>query len=96
MSVEIVEKNTDETTTAINLIDDVSKNLETLKKLVGLKKSKVVKKPKKTDGETSDEKSKSEKLPKYVYMKEGVWYRKNVHESVKTNLKKYILEKMIH
>jgi len=43
-----------------------------------------------------EKKEKSEKLPKYVYMKEGIWYKKNVHESIKTNLKKYILESMLH
>jgi len=83
----------DETTTAINLIDDVSKNLETLKKLVGIKKKTIKKKKEQSEQE---KKEKSEKLPKYVYMKEGIWYKKNVHESIKTNLKKYILESMLH
>lgn len=73
----------------IELIDDVSKNLVKLKELVGLIPKKE-KKPKK----------KSEKvilkLPKYVYKKEGYLYKTKVEGGEKTELKKYILEVLLH
>jgi len=73
----------------IELIDDVSKNLVKLKELVGMipKKEKKIKK-------------KSEKvvlkLPKYVYMKEGFLYKSKVEGGEKTDLKKYLLEVLLH
>ena len=87
---EIVAEN--ETETQINpieLIDDVSKNLAKLKELVGI----LPKKEKKA-------KKKSEKvilkLPKWVYMKEGYLYKSKVEGGVKTELKKYIMETLLH
>ena len=74
----------------IELIDDVSKNLAKLKELVGIVPKKKEKK----------EKKKSEKvilkLPKYVYMKEGYLYKSKVEGGEKTELKKYLLDVLLH
>ena len=73
----------------IELIDDVSKNLTKLKELVGIIPKKVKKEKKQSD------KPKAEKLPKWVFVKEGYVYRKKVEGSEKTKLKQYILEQLL-
>lgn len=76
----------------IELIDDVSKNLVKLKELVGMipKKEKKEKKEKK-----QSDKPKEEKLPKWVFVKEGYVYRKKVEGSEKMKLKKFVLEHLL-
>jgi len=71
----------------IELIDDVSKNLEILKKLVGVKP----KKEKKKSG-----KPKTEKLPKWIWLKDGVMYKSKQENGNKMELKPYLLQTMIH
>jgi hypothetical protein len=75
---------------AIEIIEDVSKNLEILKKIVGLTKQK---KPKKEKVEGAE---KPLKLPKWVYLKDGYLYKTKVEGADKKELKKYILEVMLH
>ena len=83
------ENQTETQINPIELIDDVSKNLVKLKELVGMIPKKE-KKPKK----------KSEKvvlkLPKYVYSKEGYLYKAKVEGGEKIELKKYLLETLLH
>jgi hypothetical protein len=73
----------------IELIDDVSKNLTKLKELVGMVPKKAKKEKKQSD------KPKTEKLPKWVYVKEGYVYKAKVEGGVKTNFKQYILEQLL-
>lgn len=83
------ENQTETKINPIELIDDVSKNLSKLKQLVGMMPQKE-KKPKK----------KSEKvilkLPKYVYSKDGFFYKAKIEGGEKIELKKYILETLLH
>lgn len=86
--VSSVESQT-ETVDPVQLIDDVSKNLNILKQLVGLK-------PKKKKEKKESDKPKSEKLPKWVYLKEGYLYKSKVEGSEKKELKKYITDVLLH
>ena len=74
----------------ITLIDDVSKNLEILKKIV-IPTPKIKKEKKEKDPNAVH----IEKLPKYVYEKEGFFYKAKIEGGEKIELKKYILEKFL-
>jgi hypothetical protein len=72
------------------LIEDVSKNIELLKKYVGYNAIKP-KKPKKERKPKSEE-EKSKRIPKYAYLKHNTIYLNKVNDSEKINLKDYLFQ----